>query len=54
MQKFRKHTGKVSPLDRANVDTDQIIPQTVPEADREDRLWGISVLRLASVCLRPT
>jgi len=27
MQKFRKHTGKVSPLDRANVDTDQIIPK---------------------------
>ena len=27
MQKFRKHTGKVSPLDRANVDTDKIIPK---------------------------
>jgi 3-isopropylmalate/(R)-2-methylmalate dehydratase small subunit len=27
MQPFRKHTGKVVPLYRANVDTDQIIPK---------------------------
>jgi 3-isopropylmalate/(R)-2-methylmalate dehydratase small subunit len=27
MQPFRKHTGKVAPLHRANVDTDQIIPK---------------------------
>jgi 3-isopropylmalate/(R)-2-methylmalate dehydratase small subunit len=27
MQPFRKHTGKVAPLDRANIDTDQIIPK---------------------------
>jgi 3-isopropylmalate/(R)-2-methylmalate dehydratase small subunit len=27
MNAFRKHTGLVSPLDRANVDTDQIIPK---------------------------
>src|SRR5579862_5294928 len=27
MQPFRAHTGKVAPLDRANVDTDQIIPK---------------------------
>jgi len=27
MQAFRKHTGLVAPLDRANVDTDQIIPK---------------------------
>ncbi|MGH9504106.1 MAG: 3-isopropylmalate dehydratase small subunit [Terriglobales bacterium] len=27
MQPFRKHQGKVAPLDRANVDTDQIIPK---------------------------
>jgi 3-isopropylmalate/(R)-2-methylmalate dehydratase small subunit len=27
MQSFRKHTGLVAPLDRANVDTDQIIPK---------------------------
>jgi 3-isopropylmalate/(R)-2-methylmalate dehydratase small subunit len=26
MEKFTTHTGKVVPLDRANVDTDQIIP----------------------------
>jgi 3-isopropylmalate/(R)-2-methylmalate dehydratase small subunit len=27
MQPFRKHTGKVVPLDKVNVDTDQIIPK---------------------------
>jgi 3-isopropylmalate/(R)-2-methylmalate dehydratase small subunit len=27
MQPFRKHKGRVAPLDRANVDTDQIIPK---------------------------
>lgn len=27
MQPFRKHTGSVAPLDRVNVDTDQIIPK---------------------------
>jgi len=27
MQPFRKHTGLVAPLNRANVDTDQIIPK---------------------------
>src|SRR5215213_1987402 len=27
MQSFRQHTGLVAPLDRANVDTDQIIPK---------------------------
>jgi len=27
MDAFRKHTGLVAPLDRANIDTDQIIPK---------------------------
>jgi 3-isopropylmalate/(R)-2-methylmalate dehydratase small subunit len=27
MQRFQKHTGLVAPLDRVNVDTDQIIPK---------------------------
>jgi 3-isopropylmalate/(R)-2-methylmalate dehydratase small subunit len=27
LKPFRKHTGLVAPLDRANVDTDQIIPK---------------------------
>jgi len=27
MQPFRTHTGRVVPLDRANIDTDQIIPK---------------------------
>ncbi len=27
MQPFRKHTGIVVPIDRVNVDTDQIVPK---------------------------
>ncbi|MDB5984525.1 MAG: leuD1, partial [Pseudomonas sp.] len=27
MKAFTQHTGLVAPLDRANVDTDQIIPK---------------------------
>ena len=27
MQPFRTHTGIVAPLDKVNVDTDQIIPK---------------------------
>jgi len=27
MLPFKKHTGKVAPLYRANIDTDQIIPK---------------------------
>ena len=27
MEKFIEHTGLVAPLDRVNVDTDQIIPK---------------------------
>src|SRR5438105_2266726 len=27
MQPFRQHTGQVAPLDRVNIDTDQIIPK---------------------------
>src|SRR5499426_2803117 len=27
MKEFKKHTGLVAPLDRANIDTDQIIPK---------------------------
>jgi len=27
MQPFRKHTGRIAPLHRANIDTDQIIPK---------------------------
>jgi 3-isopropylmalate/(R)-2-methylmalate dehydratase small subunit len=29
MEPFKKHTGRVAPLDRVNVDTDQIIPKQV-------------------------
>jgi len=28
MEKFTVHTGLVAPMDRANVDTDQIIPSS--------------------------
>ena len=34
MEPFRKVTGIVAPLDRANVDTDSIVPARFPEADR--------------------
>ena len=27
MQPFTTHTGKVAPLDRVNVDTDQMVPK---------------------------
>ena len=32
MKAFTQHTGLVCPLDRANVDTDQIIPKQFLEA----------------------
>jgi len=36
MQPFTKHTGKAAPLDRANVDTDAIVPkQFLRKIDRE-------------------
>jgi len=31
MQPFSAHTGLVAPLDRVNVDTDQMVPKTIPE-----------------------
>jgi len=30
MKAFTKHRGTVGPMDRANVDTDMIIPKTKP------------------------
>ena len=44
MKPFTVHRGRVAPLDRVNVDTDQIIPKAIFEADREDRVWAVSVL----------
>ena len=41
MEPFTQHTGRFVTLDRANVDTDQIIPARVSEADRADRLWRL-------------
>ena len=36
MEPFRVHTGVVAPLDRADIDTDQIIPkQFLKSVDRE-------------------
>ena len=33
MEAFKEHVGFVVPLDRINVDTDQIIPEAIPETD---------------------
>ena len=40
MQKFKNFTGMVAPLDRANVDTDQIIPKQFLKAVVADRAQG--------------
>lgn len=37
MEPFRTHTGLVAPLDRANVDTDQIIPARFLKRPRDGR-----------------
>ncbi len=47
MQPFRTHKGKVVPLDRANIDTDQIIPKQFLKTNRAHRLRRIPLLRLA-------
>ncbi len=43
MQPFRTHKGKVAPLDRANVDTDQIIPKQFLKRIETHWLWRIPV-----------
>ncbi|MFR3707744.1 MAG: hypothetical protein ACLTXH_10210 [Enterobacter hormaechei] len=45
-EKFTQHTGRVVPLDAANVDTDAIIPKQFCESDAHG-FWGASVQRLA-------
>ena len=47
MEPFVRHAGVVAPLDRANVDTDQIIPKQFLRSIRPHRLRGQSVRRLA-------
>ncbi len=37
MKPFTQHTGLVCPLDRVNVDTDQIIPKLIFKVDQADR-----------------
>ena len=47
MQPFTKHTGLVAPLDRVNVDTDQMVPKQFLEISDARRVWARSFLRLA-------
>ena len=53
MRPFTVHTGLVVAMDRANVDTDQIIPkQFLKRIEREQALAEVSVLRLAQEARR--
>ena len=47
MQPFRTHKGKVVPLDRANVDTDQIIPKQFLKRIERTGFGEFLFLRLA-------
>ncbi len=53
MKAFTQHTGLVAPLDRANVDTDQIIPKQFLEVDQAHRLRPEPVRRVALPGCRP-
>ncbi len=43
MDPFKNFTGVVAPLDRANVDTDAIIPKQFLKSHRAHRIWPLSV-----------
>ena len=47
MEPVTRVEGTALPLDRADVDTDQIIPARVPEARRADRVRPVPVRRVA-------
>ena len=47
MQPFTQHTGLVLPMDRANVDTDQIIPKQFLKRIERTGFRPVPVLRLA-------
>ena len=47
MQPFTKHTGLVAPIDRVNVDTDQMVPKQFLKLLTREGIRARSVLRLA-------
>ena len=47
MEPFTTHTGLVVPLDRTNVNTDEIIPASLPQIDQTYRLWQCTFCKLA-------
>ena len=47
MQPFRVHTGLVAPLDRANVDTDAIIPKQFLKSIKRSGFGAEPVRRVA-------
>ena len=47
MEPFIKHTGLVAPMDRVNVDTDQMVPKQFLKLLTREGLWARAVLRLA-------
>ena len=47
MEKFTKLTGRVAPLNRVNVDTDQIIPKQFLKRIERTGFGGVRLFRLA-------
>ena len=47
MQPFTTHTGLVQPIDRVNVDTDQMVPKQFLKALTRAGIWAHPFLRLA-------
>jgi len=54
MKPFITHSGLVAPLDRVNVDTDQMVPKQFLKALDTPRIWPHTFLRLALFAGRKT
>ncbi len=54
MQPFSTHTGLVLPLDRVNVDTDQMVPKQFLKLQDKKGFGRVAVLRLALSARRKT
>ena len=54
MEPFIKHTGLVAPLDRVNVDTDQMVPKQFLKLLTRAGIWARAFLRLALSAGRKT
>ena len=54
MQPFNKHTGLVAPMDRVNVDTDQMVPKQFLKLCTREGFGRVLVLRLALSAGRKT